>query len=105
MPLPYYLFGFIAIQGDTETGTAVAGTLDETISKYEQEKLDTSAPYASPWVFTAHNNTPKCTPAGALRILHRNWGMSSPKIPVLACRRGMWLSGRKIKRAATLVTL
>ena len=54
----------------------MAGTLDETISKYEQEKLDTSAAYASPWVSTAHNNTPKCTPAGALRILHRNWGMS-----------------------------
>jgi hypothetical protein len=90
VPLPYYLFGFIAIQGDTETGRAVAGTLDETISKYEQEKGGASAAYASPWVFTAHNNTPKCTPAGALCILHRNWGMSSPEIPVLVCRRRMW---------------
>jgi hypothetical protein len=68
----------------------VAGTLDKTISKYEQEKRDTSAAYASPWVFTAHNNTPKRTPSSALRMLHRNWGMSSPKIPVLVCRRGMW---------------
>ena len=75
MPLPYYLFGFIAIQGDTETGTAVAGTLDETISKYEQEKRDTSAAYASPWVFTAHNNTPqmhlgRCIAYGAQELGH-----------------------------------
>ena len=53
MPLPDYQFGFVAIQRDTEAGTAVAGTLDETISKYEQEQRGVSAAYASPWVSVA----------------------------------------------------
>ena len=52
------LLGFIRIQAGTEAGTAEAGALGETISKYEQEKSGVSAAYASPWVFTAHNNTP-----------------------------------------------
>jgi hypothetical protein len=68
VPLPYYLFGFIAIQGDTETGTAVAGMLEETIGKYEQEKRGVSAACASPRVFIAHHNYLQCTPAGAFRI-------------------------------------
>jgi hypothetical protein len=58
VPLPHNLFGFVGMQAGTEAGTAEAGALDQTISKYEQEKSGVSAAYASPWVFTAHNNTP-----------------------------------------------
>ena len=62
---PHSLFGFVRIQADTEAGTANAGALDETINKYEQDKSGVSAACASPWVFTAHNNTPN-----ALRPVH-----------------------------------
>lgn len=65
MPLPHNLFGFVRIQANTEAGAAKAGALDQTISKYEQEKSGVSAAYASPWVFTVHNNTPN-----ALRTVH-----------------------------------
>lgn len=65
---PHSLFGFVGIQADTEAGTANAGALDQTISKYEQEKSGVSAACASPWVFIAHNNTPKCTSADAFPV-------------------------------------
>jgi hypothetical protein len=65
VPLPHNLFGFVGMQADTEAGTAEAAALDQTISKYEQEKSGASAAYASPWVFTAHNNTPN-----APRLVH-----------------------------------
>ena len=42
--------------------------MDETISKYEQDKRGASAAYTPPWVFTAHTNTPKCTEAGAIGV-------------------------------------
>jgi len=65
---PHSLFGFVGRQADTEAGTANAGALDQTISKYKQEKSGVSAACASPWVFIAHNNTPKCTSADAFRV-------------------------------------
>jgi len=68
VPLSHNQFGFVGIQADTEAGTAEAGAPDQTISKYEQEKRGVSAACASPWVFVAHKNTPKCTPAGAFRV-------------------------------------
>jgi hypothetical protein len=36
------------MQVDTEAGTAEAGTLEEPIGKYEQEKRGVSAAYESP---------------------------------------------------------
>jgi hypothetical protein len=58
VPLPHDLFGFVGMQADTETGTAVAGAPDQTISEYEQEKRGVSAACASTWVFVAHNYPP-----------------------------------------------
>lgn len=55
---PHNLVGFVGAQGDTEAGTAEAGTPDETIGKYEQEKRGVAAVYATQWVLIAHNNTP-----------------------------------------------
>jgi len=65
--LPHNLFDFFAIQADAEAGTAEAGTLGETINKYEQEKSGVSATCTPPWVFVTHNY-PRCTQASACGI-------------------------------------
>jgi len=61
------MVGLVWIQGDTEAGTAEAGTPDETISKYEQEKRDVAATCAPPWVLIAHNH-PQCTHVDAFHV-------------------------------------
>ena len=91
MPLPHNLFSLVGMQGDTETGTAVAGTLDETISKYEQEKRGVSATCTSPWVFVNHNTSNAPRPVHfVFQARRRNigWGLcSGPLSTVTGYRR------------------